>query len=144
MSLKYCAHPGCHKLTSKSYCSSHAHLEAKERKRAKAGYDTTRPSAQDRGYDRQWSKLSRMVLARHPLCQVCHRQASRLVHHIAPVGEAPDLRLRYDNCLAVCFSCHQALHRQGQGRGYFNHANRAEKKPSGAGLRRLRENPERS
>jgi 5-methylcytosine-specific restriction endonuclease McrA len=51
---------------------------------------------------RDWQGLRRQVLARHPVCQVCHEQPSTQADHIIPGDDHSLANLR-----GVCAWCHQ-------------------------------------
>lgn len=65
----------------------------------------------ERGYDNRWRRLSERYRAEFPLCQVCESKAivtpAKQVHHIVKIGDNEDLRLNWDNLLAVCVDCHK-------------------------------------
>lgn len=80
-----------------------------ERKRdtaARKQHDAWRGSASERGYDHQWSKLSKAKLAANPVCEMCCHTLASLVDHIRPVRSRPDLRLCWENLQSLCRSCH--------------------------------------
>ena len=74
----------------------------------------SRPSAAQRGYDRQWYKVRAMKLSQNPLCEECILigivKSTDMVHHIIPVNEAPHLRLAMDNLQSLCMDCHAVKH----------------------------------
>lgn len=70
---------------------------------------------------RQWMKKREKILRRDKyLCQECkryHRHTSdglpvpaELVHHIKPYELYPELRLKDDNLISLCASCHNKKH----------------------------------
>ena len=69
----------------------------------------------DRGYDNQWTELSKRYRANNPLCERCFGMgkttAASEVHHIQKISDAPHLRLDADNLMAVCGECHKELDR---------------------------------
>ena len=81
--------------------------------------------AKDKDYKRmihtmRWLRLRKATLSLHPVCQECEREGilspAVEVHHIVPVETALTLSekesLMYDphNLLALCHSCHVAIH----------------------------------
>ena len=55
-------------------------------------------------------KLARRVLREEPLCRSCRAdgrvERARLVDHIVPVRQAPELRLVRSNLQPLCRPCH--------------------------------------
>jgi len=78
-----CRQPGCPGLTTDrtGYCDEH-------RQRALQQQDAARPSANERGYNYRWHKVSRLYLIEHPLCVHCLIEgrvtAADTVDHIIP------------------------------------------------------------
>jgi 5-methylcytosine-specific restriction enzyme A len=70
--------------------------------------DDDRPSAAERGYDSDWSKLRKQFLRQHPICAKCGRPAY-IAHHIVPIDEGGK-RLDDDNLMAMCRNCHEKHH----------------------------------
>lgn len=68
----------------------------------------TRPSARERGYDREWQKLAAAFLRVNRLCAACGRDGlvvpATCVDHILPVHAFPHLRLEVSNLQALCTS----------------------------------------
>jgi 5-methylcytosine-specific restriction protein A len=63
-----------------------------------------RPTAAALGYGGPWRKLRRRILARDPICTICHRAASTQVDHHRPKangGDDNEMNLR-----GVCADCH--------------------------------------
>ena len=81
--------------------------------------DYFRESAQDRGYDYQWRKLSKRFRAHNPLCMRCKKNGKVTVaddvHHIKPIKTHPSLRLVWDNLMSVCRTCHREIEREDNG-----------------------------
>lgn len=67
-------------------------------------------TANARGYDDRWNRLSIAYRKRHPWCLFCQQQGreelTALVDHILPLVDRPDLRLAWKNLAALCESCH--------------------------------------
>jgi 5-methylcytosine-specific restriction protein A len=134
MTLKYCQAAGCHRLTKTRFCKEHQHLEQKQAQEAKRRYDKKRPSANDRGYDAHWQKVRRLHIQEHPICEMCGREVSRVVHHITPVSLAPEDVYAEGNLMSLCHGCHNALHKQ---RGGRNHNGALQRRPIVAGSEKL-------
>lgn len=107
---KPCRKAGCPLTTidASGYCHKHLHLK-KQVQRHRRGRDK-RPSACQRGYDRNWSKARKLFLIDNPLCVRCADRglivAAQVVDHIEPHrGD----RLKFwdrDNWQALCTRCH--------------------------------------
>ena len=97
--MKPCRHPGCPMLTAETFCEFHARLHAKDR-----------PSANDRGYDHYWQKVSKRYLKANPLCKQCQCESrlaqAEVVDHIIP--HRGDRQLFWDesNWQSLCKRCH--------------------------------------
>lgn len=61
-------------------------------------------------YDRQcWRGphgIRRVVLARDPICMICHRNASTIADHIIPHKGVWELFISLTNLMGVCKPCH--------------------------------------
>jgi 5-methylcytosine-specific restriction protein A len=105
-----CRKPGCPGLTwdRSGYCEEHMDLERQRRRTA----DANRPGPRERGYDTLWDRFRDWFLRQpgNQVCALCKKNMSRVVHHIVPVEERPDLRLDPKNCQALCRECHERLH----------------------------------
>jgi 5-methylcytosine-specific restriction protein A len=64
---KICRVPGC----GKTLCKIHSSAEKQ--------FDKSRGSASARGYGRTWQKLSKIVLARDPLCKIAKLCVTRAI-----------------------------------------------------------------
>jgi hypothetical protein len=62
-----------------------------------------------------WRVFSKLLRAHNPLCQLCNRVASQLVHHIFPIEQFPQWQYhvyvvhegqRRMNCVCLCKACH--------------------------------------
>lgn len=82
---------------------------ARDRER-KARHDASRPTAKQRGYDREWEKARADWLAAYPSCRRCGAPAT-LVDHIVPIRQAPHRRLDRTNFQSLCAACHSG-HKQ--------------------------------
>lgn len=83
-----CLTPGCRELVERGYCPLHARGA----------------TASARGYGRRWRKIRLMVLARDPVCVICHRAASTDADHIVPRAEGGTDAL--GNLRGLCHACH--------------------------------------
>jgi 5-methylcytosine-specific restriction protein A len=77
VSLRPCTHPRCPTLTRDGRCDQH---RAEKQRQG----DAQRGTAQERGYDYQWSLFSKQWIAGHPVC-----------------GMRADLQLHADDSLCV-------------------------------------------
>lgn len=64
---------------------------------------------------KQWKEKRKYIMHRDKyLCQECKKYGKNkeayLVHHIKEVEEYPELKLKNDNLVSVCNSCHNKLH----------------------------------
>ena len=66
----------------------------------------------------RWRKLRAQVMRRAGwACRPCQREgrgvrAARIVHHIRPVRQAPELAFTITNLEPTCWDCHQQKHEQ--------------------------------
>ncbi len=58
-----------------------------------------------RGYDAQWSRVSRMVRMAEPICRACKKNLAQMVDHIKPLRQGGD-RLAVENLQPLCNRCH--------------------------------------
>ena len=68
---------------------------------------------------RVWGRLRKLALQSDLYeCQECRKSGkrvqARIVHHIVPVSERPDLAYELDNLESVCFKCHEQKHPEKQ------------------------------
>lgn len=105
---KPCAHPGCGRLTSATYCPAHKAAHQREQAARKRQYETSRPNAAARGYGSKWRKASKGFLAKHRVCGYCESAPSTLVDHRIP--HRGDMTLFWDrsNWVPSCKTCHDA------------------------------------
>jgi 5-methylcytosine-specific restriction endonuclease McrA len=83
--VKYCIAPGCLQLAHSGRCSRH---------------QIARPKGA------QWNAVRRAVLARDPICTICHKAPSTEVDHVVPLsagGWAWDQR----NLRGTCRRCNR-------------------------------------
>ena len=70
--------------------------------------DQNRPNAYRRGYDKRWSKIRAIYLAKHPTCKDCEAYSmitiATEVHHIIPLTLGGTHR--EDNLMPLCKGCH--------------------------------------
>lgn len=89
------------------YCVAHTVEHAR-------GFDRSRGTPAQRGYDADWRRFRSSILAQRPVCQDCDRDPAREVHHLLKVREYPSLRLAAGNVLALCKACHSARTLRGE------------------------------
>lgn len=94
--LRLCAHGGCNAKCAGVYCDRHARDH-------KPGWSNEKPSAHKRGYGSVWRRLRTMVLARDPVCTMCHREPSTHADHIVPKVAGGEDSL--ENCRGTCGRC---------------------------------------
>ena len=99
-----CAHRGCPNLVrgrDRRFCPEHQSEEWKRQ-------DAQRGTAAERGYDFRWREIRDQFLADHPLCAQCGNAPATVAHHVVRKrdGGSDDP----SNLLALCASCHSALH----------------------------------
>lgn len=79
----------------------------------KAAHDKRRPSATERGYDRQWQKVRAIKLSMNPLCERCAAAGvdtwATHVDHVIPLEQRPDLRLVIANLESQCGYHHNVV-----------------------------------
>lgn len=76
----------------------------------------------DEHHNARWLRLSASVRRERPICQDPfgwhklseHFEPSTCVHHVKSVDKRPDLMFDRGNLLALCQTCHDALHGQGE------------------------------
>lgn len=62
---------------------------------------------QQRGYGRDWEKISLLKRQQTPVCEVCRAAPATEVDHIIPFkGIADPLRTDWDNLQSICSACH--------------------------------------
>jgi 5-methylcytosine-specific restriction protein A len=80
-----------------------------------------RGTAAQRGYDRAWQRVRGAFLKAHPLCVECERRGkvrpAEVVHHLKPVEDFPELRLKWSNLEGLCRDCHERHHGRKAGGG---------------------------
>ena len=64
---------------------------------------------------KRWKDKRQYILHRdHYLCQECKKYGrnneAKIVHHIKEVEDHPELKLKNDNLVSVCKSCHNKVH----------------------------------
>ena len=114
-----CRWPGCPALVSEPrerFCERH---RAEHKREADRRTDERRPSAARRGYDRDWRRLRRMILAERPLCVMCLAEGrvtpATDVDHIVPLAEGGTNDPA--NLRPLCRMHHARRHlREGKGR----------------------------
>jgi 5-methylcytosine-specific restriction endonuclease McrA len=72
-----------------------------------------RPSAAERGYDKDWHKLRNAFIREHPECR-CGAPA-QVVDHITSIKADPSRRLDPSNLESLCHACHNKKGRRHDG-----------------------------
>lgn len=98
--IRLCSTPGCDELADGPRCRIHANAR-----------DAVRGTSSERGYDSQWMRVRKLVLARDGYdCQlrlrVCAKVATT-VDHVIPLS-AGGPRLDMSNLQASCQPCNQS------------------------------------
>lgn len=110
--LRPCNKAGCDKLTrdKDGYCDDHKYVMEEKLAAKRRRFDKNRGSSYSRGYDHKWRKLRKYKIERDPLCEECKENGKLVpadeVHHIEPIKERPDLRLKLFNLKSLCIDCH--------------------------------------
>lgn len=114
---RVCGKVGCLALTTASHgrCLDHPPVpfEAMRDRLAKRLYNARRPDS-DRFYKTAaWQKVRASILSRNPLCVECERLGrvtpARVVDHIKPFRDRPDLGLELENLRPLCAACHNRI-----------------------------------
>jgi len=114
--LKPCNKIGCRNLTANRYCAEHAHMAEQQRRERHKQYDERQRDKQAAAFYKsvEWERARQQALIRdHGLCQDCLLEQritpADMVHHKIPVRMNWDLRLRLDNLVSLCSSCHSKI-----------------------------------
>lgn len=57
-----------------------------------------------------WELISKYMRLKNPICQLCKRQNSEIVHHIVKRSKGLSVYFLEDNLMALCTSCHYKIH----------------------------------
>src|SRR5690606_33215941 len=113
---KPCNHPGCRNLTTERYCEEHRHLQAEQERERHRYYDTHQRDKRAAAFYKSvaWRRLREQALHKtHGLCAHCLEKKrivpADMVHHQKPVKSHWELRLRLDNLIPLCNSCHSKI-----------------------------------
>ena len=100
-----CATPLCPKLVyGTARCPDHQQDEQREANRRDAA---RRGTSYQRGYGKRWRKLTKIVLARDPICMICHAAPSTDSDHIVPKLPGQDAAdVTEEELQGTCHSCH--------------------------------------
>ncbi len=94
---------------------------ASARRHTQRQYDATAQRRADHAFycSDVWRRARAWHLAEHPLCVVCEAEdrgpvEAKVVDHIIPRKEAPELALSAENLQSLCLSCHSRKTARGQ------------------------------
>lgn len=111
-----CSKPGCRNLTRERFCEDHAHIAEQQRKERNRYYDRYKRDKRAAAFYKSvaWRRLREQALMRnHGLCQECLKTQkitpASMVHHKVPIKVDWSLRLRLDNLISLCDSCHSKI-----------------------------------
>ena len=77
------------------------------RKERRKEREQWRGTCNERGYDGQWKRISRIYRQSHPVCEMCNVELSVDVDHIVPFSGVDDpRRTDWSNLQALCRKCH--------------------------------------
>jgi len=69
-------------ITDGSYCEAHKEIEAQAHRQALGHLAANYPGKREGLYrSAAWRRLSREILASHPICEKCGKEPSTQVHH---------------------------------------------------------------
>lgn len=89
------------------YCAAHRKQVKGQQHKA---VDMHRGSSTQRGYDAQWQKMRKVVMAQDPYCRSCKNRgivrAATDIDHIIPHKGNDELRLSAKNLQPLCKQCH--------------------------------------
>ena len=100
-----CNHSGCLRITSERFCPEHQRQQEKL-------YDQARGTSAERGYGTNHRRWRQLILARDPICMVCHVKQSTEADHI----DGNNKNLDMDNGQGLCKRCHSQKTAQEQAR----------------------------
>jgi 5-methylcytosine-specific restriction enzyme A len=98
-----CREPRCPAIAEdgKAYCEKHKEQEPKP-------FNSVRGRMKNPlYYTTTWQTVRQQKLMLTPVCEICRRAPGRIVHHVQPARENPELALELSNLQTVCFRCHQ-------------------------------------
>lgn len=98
--MKPCATPGCPELVAVGRCAKCA-----------PGFERSRGTTAERGYDSAHERLRAQVLREEPFCQIrthCQGAVATEMDHVIPIRLAPELRLERSNVQSACKPCNAA------------------------------------
>lgn len=73
---------------------------------------------------KRWRKKREYILKRDGyLCQECKKYGrhteAKIVHHIIEVEDQPELKMKNNNLVSICASCHNKVHPEKGGHKLF-------------------------
>ncbi len=74
---------------------------------------TVQPTSEEARLRRtnRWKRLRAVVVNTCPMCMLCQKSKTMLVHHIVPASENMELFFEMSNMAPLCLSCHQKVHK---------------------------------
>ncbi len=102
---KPCAHPGCGRLVQRGRCSLHQQEQLERRRQHNREYSSQRDKDGQFYSGDRWPRFRKWYLSSHPTCVECGR-GGKVVDHIKPRRDFPDLAYDEGNCQTLCVSCH--------------------------------------
>ena len=102
---KICKHPNCNNLTDNSngYCDKH-----KSNARSKYIYDSFYKT-------KDWIEVSKQYRRMNPICEYCHQEKARIVHHNPSLIYLIQNDLNpydWEYLFSICWSCHEKEHKR--------------------------------
>lgn len=100
---RVCVTPGCHRLTTQTYCDPCRQIRGSDRRARQSKVYGQRGRLIDFYQSRLWKSLRDQVRREEPLCRLCHRLAMHVDHIVPRERGGPDIR---ENLQGLCHSCH--------------------------------------
>lgn len=111
-----CNKIGCRNITTGRYCPEHERIADQQRKDRHKYYDRYHRDQQAAKFynSKEWERARQEALTKtHGLCAYCLDNkkitTADMVHHQKPIRKHWELRLRMDNLIPLCHSCHNRI-----------------------------------
>lgn len=111
-----CGKIGCRNLTTERYCAEHVYLEEQQRKERHKRYDEQQRDKKAAAFYKsvEWQRVRQQAMAKtNGLCAYCLENkrivTADMVHHQKTIKTHWELRLRLDNLVPLCHSCHAKI-----------------------------------